>query len=54
MKDDPAIARVREARHQISAECDHDPKKLVAYYEKRARQRKERQEEKKRRYNKGV
>ena len=41
MKDDPAIDRVRKVRHQISAECDHDPKKLVAYYEKRARLRKE-------------
>jgi hypothetical protein len=32
MQDDPAIARVREVRHRISKQCDHDPKKLVAYY----------------------
>lgn len=32
MQDDPAIARVREVRHQISKQFDHDPQKLVAYY----------------------
>ena len=32
MHDDPAIARVREVRHQISKQCDHDPKKLVEHY----------------------
>ncbi len=32
MKDDPTIQRIREARHKISEQFDHDPKKLVAYY----------------------
>ena len=32
MQDDPAIARVREVRHRISKQFDHDPKKLVEYY----------------------
>ena len=29
---DPTIDRIREVRHQISAEFGHDPKKLVAFY----------------------
>jgi len=40
-EDDPMVADVRKARHQISAECGHDSKRLVAYYmemEKKARQ----------------
>ena len=32
MKDDPTISRIREARHQISKQCGHDPKVLVEYY----------------------
>jgi hypothetical protein len=32
MQDDPAIERVREVRHRISQQCEHDPKKLVEYY----------------------
>lgn len=32
MKDDPTINRIREARHRISAACDHDPRKLVKYF----------------------
>lgn len=32
MNEDPVIQRVREARHKISAKCDHDPQKLVNYY----------------------
>ncbi len=32
MKDDPAIAKIREVRHRISAEHDHDPRKVVDYY----------------------
>jgi hypothetical protein len=39
MKDDPAIRRIRETRHEISAECKHDPQKLVAYYLKRQHER---------------
>ena len=29
---DPVIDEIREVRHQISARCEHDPAKLVAYY----------------------
>ena len=29
---DPIIERIREARHQVSEENMHDPKKVVAYY----------------------
>ena len=32
MKDDPAIAAIRKARHKISASVDHDPRKLVEHY----------------------
>ncbi|MDM8559871.1 hypothetical protein [Candidatus Parabeggiatoa sp. HSG14] len=32
MKNDPVLNRIQEARHIISKQCDHDPKKLVAYY----------------------
>jgi len=32
MQEDEAIAQIREVRHRISAECDHDPRKLIAYY----------------------
>lgn len=28
---DPVIDEIREIRHRISASCDHDPTKLVAY-----------------------
>jgi hypothetical protein len=30
-KPDPTIDELREIRHRISASCDHDPAKLVAY-----------------------
>lgn len=39
---DPVIDEIREVRHQISASCDHDPAKLVAYlmeYQKQFRDR---------------
>ncbi len=29
---DPTIDRIRQARHEISEEFDHDAKKLVAHY----------------------
>lgn len=29
---DPVIDEIREIRHRISARCDHDPTRLVAYY----------------------
>ena len=41
MKDDPAIRRIRDVRHQISEEHGHDPKRLVAYYLELQRQRQE-------------
>jgi hypothetical protein len=31
-EDDEEIARIREARHQISAQFGHDPYRLVAHY----------------------
>ena len=31
---DPVIDEIREIRHRISAMCDHDPVKLVAYFQK--------------------
>lgn len=35
------IARIREARHQISEEFGHDPYRLVAYYMERQKDREE-------------
>ena len=32
IKDDPTIARVRKARHDISARFGHDTKKLIVHY----------------------
>jgi hypothetical protein len=32
MKNDPVLDRIQEARQLISKQCDHDPKKLIAYY----------------------
>jgi hypothetical protein len=29
---DDIVAEVREIRHRISAQFDHDPKKMTAYY----------------------
>jgi hypothetical protein len=29
---DPTLDRIRQVRHEISAEFDHDPQKLVEYY----------------------
>ena len=31
-KEDPGIAWIREVRHKISAEFDHDTKKLAEHY----------------------
>ncbi len=36
------MARVREARHRISARFDHDPYKLVAHYMERQQQHRHR------------
>jgi hypothetical protein len=30
--DDYLITRIREARHQVSVEQTHDPRRIVAYY----------------------
>ena len=30
---DPVIDEIREIRHRISGLCDHDPAKLVAYFQ---------------------
>lgn len=42
MKTDPAVDRIRKVRHAISVRCDHDPRKLVAYYMKYQEKYKER------------
>lgn len=34
MKVESAIERIRRIRHEMSEECDHNPKKLVAYLQK--------------------
>lgn len=34
MQVDPTVERIRQTRHKISEECEHDPKKLVKYYTK--------------------
>jgi ABC-type proline/glycine betaine transport system substrate-binding protein len=39
MKNDPVLDKIRETRHLISAQCQHDPKKLVAYYLQRQKER---------------
>ena len=33
MKTESTLERIRRVRHEISEECDHDPKKLVAYFQ---------------------
>ena len=40
MKNDLVIDRIRKARHRISTECGHDPKKLVEYYIRRQNKQK--------------
>jgi hypothetical protein len=42
MKDDPTIARIREARHKISERCGHDAKRLVEHYMKLQERHRER------------
>lgn len=41
MNTDPLLAPIREARHRISAEFNHDPHRLVAYYLERQRKLRE-------------
>ena len=31
-QNDPTLDRIRRARHEISAACEHDPYRLVQYY----------------------
>jgi len=33
MTTDPLIDEIRQIRHEISAEFNHDPKKMYAYYQ---------------------
>jgi hypothetical protein len=42
MKDDPTIADVRKARHRISESVNHDPRKLVEYYQQLQQRHRER------------
>jgi hypothetical protein len=35
MMPDPVIDEIRAVRHRISAQFDHDPERLVAYYMER-------------------
>ncbi|MBU6402958.1 MAG: hypothetical protein KGS61_21770 [Verrucomicrobia bacterium] len=37
MRPDPEIEEIRAVRHRISAECGHDPKRLVERYRKLSR-----------------
>jgi len=32
MKPDPTLARIRETRHRISEQFDHDPNRLIEHY----------------------
>lgn len=32
VKTDPTIERIRQVRHEISEQCNHDSRKLVEYY----------------------
>jgi len=32
MMSEPTLTRIRKARQRISAQCGHDPSKLVQYY----------------------
>lgn len=34
MREDEGLRRIREARHRISAACDHDVEKLLLHYQK--------------------
>ena len=41
MKPDLIIDEIRRVRHEISAECGHDPKRLLEYYLELERKMKE-------------
>jgi len=38
MKKDPVLERIRIARCEISAQCEHNPQKLMEYYLQRQRE----------------
>jgi hypothetical protein len=38
MKTDPVLERIRTARCEISAQCEHNPQKLMEYYLQRQRE----------------
>ncbi|MEK7264330.1 MAG: hypothetical protein AAB071_07465 [Bacteroidota bacterium] len=42
LKDDPTITRIRETRHKISEQFQHDPKKLIEHYIELQQKHKER------------
>lgn len=42
IKDDPTIKRIRDARHRISENFNHDPKKIIEYYIEMQKKHKER------------
>ena len=42
MKDDPTIARIRTARHNVSEAHKHDPVELIRYYMQLQKQREDR------------
>ena len=41
-RSDPPIDEIREIRHRISARFDHDPTRLVAYYQELQRKHEDR------------
>ncbi len=42
MSEDKALSHIRKARHQISEECAHDPRRLISYYKQLQAQHKDR------------
>jgi uridine kinase len=42
MKEDPTIARIRAARHQISEQYHHDPEQVIKHYIELEKQHQER------------
>jgi hypothetical protein len=38
MKPDPVIEEIRQARREMSAECGHDPKRLLQYLRRQERE----------------
>jgi hypothetical protein len=42
MTSDPILREIRETRQRISAECGHDPRRLLEYYMKLQEQHRDR------------